>query len=91
MIAEHTAVYDLTSNPLTGFAVRADRHHSGIPAIVHRIADACARFVKAPVLPYAEVWAASLTADFVREREGRSRPDQYVVELECRTNAWLRR
>jgi hypothetical protein len=89
MIAEQTSVYDLTSSPVTGLTAGTLRRPS-VPRIVHRIVDACVRFVKAPVLPHADLWAASVTIDLLREPERQSRPAQSVVELDYRTDAWLR-
>jgi hypothetical protein len=92
MIAERTSAYDLTTNTVTGLTARVEHHPSVVPAIVHRIAAACVRYLKTPVLlPYAELWAASLTVDLISDREPRSRPDKYVMESDCQPDAWLRR
>jgi hypothetical protein len=91
MIAEHTSIYDLSDNSVSGLAVAIERHPGVTWASLRRLATACTRFLKAPVLPYADLWAAGLTVDLLRDRERQSRPDQYGVELDCRTDAWLRR
>jgi hypothetical protein len=91
MIAEHTSAFELTSNPATSLRAAIEHRPRVSLAILHRFATACARFVKAPVLPYAELWEASLTADWLREREPRSRPAECGIEMDCRTDVWLRR
>jgi hypothetical protein len=68
MIAERTSLYDLSRDSATDFATATERWPSVILAIVHRISNACAQFIKTPMLPHAELWAASLTVDMLRER-----------------------
>jgi hypothetical protein len=107
MIAEHASVYDLTGTPVydltstpvydltstsaTDSAAAIERRPSAVLAVVRRIAGACARFVKTPVLPHAELWAASVTVDLLRERERQPRSEAYGLDLDNPRDAWLYR
>jgi hypothetical protein len=90
MIAEHTSVYGSTSSTATFPAAAVQHHPSAIAMMVHRVADTCRSWVKAPVLPYASLWEASFVVGLLAEREGRPRPDAEVAQPVSRTDAWLR-
>ena len=59
MIAEHPSVYRSTSSTATFGAAAVQHHPSAVTMMVHRVADTCRSWMKAPALPYAELWEAS--------------------------------
>ena len=90
MIAEHPSVYRSTSSAATFPAAAVQHHPSTIAMLVHRVADTCRSWMKAPALPYAALWETSLVVGLLAERERRPRPEADVAQPVSRTDAWLR-
>jgi len=69
MIAEHTSVYDLSNGTVSCLSTRVAQRPGVMRTLVDRLINACKRLARAPVLPYAALWEASVMVDLLGEPE----------------------
>jgi hypothetical protein len=90
MIADQTASSTQTSFMPRGLpSVIASDRLSAIGFALHRVGEACRGWAKAPVLPYAELWEASVILRLTSDRD-ENPPDRYATETPFMTDLWPR-